>query len=224
MEAVQIRYPLFELPGSLQITGASFSGKSTILFSILKNRKALFTKYPETVIYCYVHHPGKALDGVENLVMHYGLPDIETLEGWVDSYSEKPWILALDDMSSDFYSSEISRMLMTRLVHHASVYLIVVGHRIFSGDRHARLASLNFHGFIFTRNVRDVESYGHFARQVLGAGYSKKFVNCYLDATQLKPGRIGYLYVSLHPLYSSRNFMLWTNVLPEESPLILYRL
>lgn len=224
MESVELRMPLFELPGSCCISGASFSGKSTILYKIIQNKKVLFTQNPEVVIYCYHHHPGNELDGVDNLILHMGLPEAEILDTWVQTYGNKPWLLCFDDMQNEFNSSDISRTLMTRLVHHSNLYVICVSHKLFTNDRHSRINSLNFHSFLLTRNCRDLSTFSHFSQQILGPGHSSKFLSIYLDATALKPSHVGYLYVYLHPLYASRNSnMLWTNILPGEEPMILYK-
>ncbi len=226
METDEIIYPLFQCPGSLLLNGPSFSGKSSLVCRILLHRDRLFSKKFQNIIYCYAETPGVVGDTIDNIHLHHGLPTQEVLDSWLDTYGEAPWVLILDDMSIDFYNSDISAQLLSRLVHHHSCFLMVVSHSLFGGGRNARLASLNYHYFILTRNCRDTQQISRFGLQLFGKGYAKQFLQIYQDATDIRPSqRAGYLFVHAHPLYSQKSQMLYTNIFDEDGePLVLYRM
>ncbi len=126
----------------------------------------------------------------------------------------------------DFYNSDISAQLVSRLVHHHNCFLVVISHTLFSGGRNARLASLNYHYFILTQSCRDTQQISRFGIQLFGKGYSTQFLQLYQDATDIRPSqRAGYLLMNIHPLYCRKSQMLFTNIFDDDGePLILYRL
>ena len=84
--------------------------------------------------------------------------------------------------------------------------------------------SLNFHYFLLTRSVRDYEVYQRFGRQVMSGKRGNQFVKAFIDATEVQPsGAPGYLLVQTHPLYSRRDAVLFSHIMPDEAPLVLYR-
>ena len=224
-ETIELYSPILPYPGSMTIVGATFSGKTTLLTKIIKYKKELFSKVPKTVVYCYGEHPGDLLREFDDVVYHKGLPSQETLDDWIALYENDGWILCFDDLSTEFYSNKSSENLISRVVHHSRLYLIIIGHNLFSNGKHARFASLNYHSFLLTRSCRDLNQFAILGRQLFGVGKGQKFVQCYIDATELRPNqRPGYLFVNTHPIYSSREGMLFTNIFPDEYPQILYKL
>ncbi len=225
METVDLPYPMFQCPGSLLINGPSMSGKTGILCRLLIHRDLLFTKRFQNIIYCYTESPGVVSNIDAKIHLHNGLPDQDTLNEWIDSFDNEPWVLAMDDMSSDFYNSDISAQLLSRLVHHHNCFLIIISHSLFGGGKHARLASLNFHYFILTRSCRDTLQIGRFGIQILGKGHSNQFLQIYQDATDLRTSqRPGYLVIDIHPRFGHKTRMLFTNIFNEDGePLVLYR-
>lgn len=225
MEPVYLRRP-FEVPASLQICGCSFSGKSTILYKLIKESETLFTRPPRTIIYCYAHPPPEgALDNVPNLIKHHGFPEKETIEQWITDYSSSEWMLASDDLSHNFFDSDISRILMTRVVHHSNLFFCLTTHRLFSTEKNARLSSLNFHYYILTPSKRDISSYGRLSTQLNGAGTSRAFQDMFLDSTEIKDGhKPGYLYINIHPIFGIEKYKYMTNIFSDEYPLTVYRI
>ena len=223
METDDIVYPLLQCPGSLLLNGPSFSGKTSTLCRILLHRDTLFSHTFKNIVYCYEESPSMISKAVDGIQLHHGLPDQETLDSWIDAYDEHPWLLALDDMSIDFYNSDISASLLSRLVHHHFCFLIVISHSLFGGGKNARLASLNFHYFILTRNCRDTQQVARFGVQLFGKGSSRQFLQIYQDATDiLSTQRPGYLFINSHPQFSHRSRMLFTNIFDEDGePLTL---
>lgn len=224
MDSIELYTPLLYFPGSLAIIGASHSGKTSLLVRIIKYKDQVFTKPPKTVVYCHAENTTGVFGENSGIVFHKGLPSQEVLESWIESYSPEGWLLCLDDLSNEFYSDDLSHQLLSRLCHHNSCYLITIGHNLFASGKYARFASLQYHGFLLCRNCRDLNQYQTFGRQILGTGRGRKFLEAFMDATELGPdSRAGYLFVNLHPLYSNREMICFKNILPDDPPLIGYK-
>ncbi len=225
METVELNHPLLVCPGAAALIGPSGSGKTSTLAQILLNISSVFVEpAPENIVYCHSHEPEALLYNVKNIHFHEGPPLQSDIDEWISKYSHKCWALILDDMQSEFVNSDIAEKLLSRLTHHHNCFLFMIGHTLFAKGKHARLVSLNFHYYILTRSCRDMAQITTFGYQILGAGQGKKFLAAYLDATDLKPnGHAGYLFVNVHPRLSNRQQMLFTNILPSEAPLVMYK-
>lgn len=224
METIDLYMPLLCFPGSLAIIGASHSGKSSLLARIIKFKNEMFTRIPKTVVYCHAENTVDIFDDLTDIVFHKGLPTQEMLEAWIESYSPDGWVLCLDDLSSEFYDDALSYQMLSRLCHHNSCYLIVVGHNLFPKGKHARFANLNYHGYLITRSCRDLNQFQVFGRQIWGPQMGKKFLEVVMNATELGPdSRAGYLFVNLHPIHSKRNMMCYTSIFPDDPVLIGYK-
>ena len=225
MEIVDIHFPLLKFPGSMLIQGSTHSGKTTLVHSIFQHKDVLFTVVPQQIIYCYTEIPGTLFDDIDNILTHQGLPDLSTLNGWLETYEDVPWLLCLDDMQLAFYNSEICEQLMTRSLHHKGCYLLVTGHNLFAQGKHGRLANLQYHSMLLCRSVRDLNQLSILGVQLLAKGKSASFIQIFLDATQMDDSeRPKYLYVGLHPLYTSRDSMFFARILPGDGDMVLYTL
>ena len=231
MEHTELKYPLFTCPGSLGLVGQSFSGKSSCLARIFKYKEALFGPVvPKNIVYCYSFEPPEKLfEGVDNIIYHEGLPDLELINTWVEKYSTDGncFILAFDDLSAELFSSPISEQLLTRITHHGNIFTILVMHSLHPKGKFARISTLNLHGIILLPTCRELQSIVTFGTGVFGKGKGNFFLHVFLDATQpqyFNGGRGGYLYISLHPRLTKRDEMLFTSIFPDETPLILYKI
>ena len=228
MNCIELNYPLIHHPGCLSITGPSFSGKTTILKKLIKYRDEVFTAKFQHIIYCYAESSSGMEDDFPEVEIFKGFPDLEQLQIWMDMYSSQPWLICLDDLSKEFNSNPLGGELATKLSHHNNVTLCVINHSLFSGGSKtpfSRLINLNMHNYIFTRTLRDLNVFNVFGRQCLGTGYGKAFVSAFLDATEGRgdEDNPSYLFVSLHPIFSRRDCMLFSNILPGEGVMIAYR-
>ncbi len=225
MESIDIQYPLMHCPGAAAVIGPSNSGKSTKVAQILLNLSSTFAApIPQNIVYCHSHEPEAVFYTIENIHFHEGMPLQSDIDNWISKYSDKGFIIVLEDMQAEFLDSDIAEKLLSRLVHHHNCFLFMIGHTLFSKGRHARIVSLNFHYYILLRTCRDLNQLVVFGSQLFGSGQGKKFLSAYLDATDISPsGRAGYLFVNVHPRLSHRNQMLYSNILPSEAPLVLYK-
>ena len=131
--------------------------------NILRYKEELFDKPPQHICYCFLEKPKKLLDGIPNVHTHEGLPTQDDIEAWVDEYGGDLCIV-FDDLGSDLFSSDEGRDLLTKWVHHKSLFVIVVSHQLFGKEKHSRLASLQFHYYVFTRSCRDQLTYVRYVR------------------------------------------------------------
>ena len=116
-ETVELKFPLMTFPGSLNVVGGSYSGKSTIVSNILRYRHELFDTPPNHVVYCYLEDPGDLFSGIDNFHPFKGVPAESDVESWVDDYSPQLCVV-FDDLGSDLLSTELGRDLLTKWVHH----------------------------------------------------------------------------------------------------------
>ncbi len=225
MDTTEIVYPLLNVPGACAVTGVTFSGKTTLISQILLNKDLTFNEpTPKHIVYCHMNAPDAILHTIVDIHFHQGVPLESDIEHWIAEYSSQPWVLVFEDMQTDFLNSDIADKLLTRLTHHHNCFVFLVGHTLFSRGKNARLVSLNVHYFILTRSCRDVQQLMTFGTQLLGAGQGRKFLEACLDATELRTNQTpSYLFVNVHPLYCKRGQMLFTNILPSEAPLVLYK-
>ena len=228
VECVDLSYPLINHPTTLQLIGPSFSGKTTILKRLLKYRQDIFSEDFNHIIYCYGESTSNFEKDIPEAQLHKGLPTQEELEGWIALYSHSPWIICIDDLGQEFHNSQIGSDICTKLSHHFNVSVILISHSLYQAGTKAgssRLISLNMHNFIFTRSLRDLGVYANFGRQCLGNGCGSAFVQSFLDATEPRDDieKPGYLLATLHPLYSTRGLLLFTNIFRDEKPLVGYK-
>ena len=188
----------------------------------------MFSQEPHHIIYCYSESTSNITEDCPEIELHKGLPTSEQLSSWIALHSQSPWMLILDDLNRNLHESPISEDLSCKLSHHHNATVCVIGHSVYgSGGKsgRGRLISLNTHYFFFTSSLRDRGVFATFGRQILGSGRGGIFEKAFLDATtkQKDDGKPGYLFVTLHPLYASRDCMLFGRIMPDEAPTIAYK-
>lgn len=77
----------FISPAICIVAGSSSSGKSTLVFEILKHSHAMFTEQPVRIIYVYGAWQNKFTEmqsttSISNIDFFNGLPTKENLESW----------------------------------------------------------------------------------------------------------------------------------------------
>ena len=199
------------------------AGKTSLVKRLVQYRDEIFTERMQHIIYCYGETPGDIGEINTDIELFKGLPSEDELSAWISNYKHQPWLLILDDLSQDFYNSPIGSEICTKLSHHYSASIILISHSLYGAK--SRLINLNMHNFFLLPSSRGLDSLGCFSRQCLGKGLSNSFVDSFLDATDKKGSgeKPPYLLVTLHPLYSNRQCLLFSNVLPDEHPMVTYK-
>ena len=150
-------------PGSTFIAGATASGKTHILNSILQEKDILFKspseKKIENIILCYAawqdFYTQWQNQGIISKSIQ-GFPSIDNLqEIFTQNKSRGGTILILDDLVPLMTKHDIDslHLLLSVTSHHSNVSIIFIGHNLF--HRNMRECSLQYHRYIITNNFRD---------------------------------------------------------------------
>ena len=202
----------FISPAICIVAGSTSSGKSTLVFEILKNNQVMFTKQPVHIIYAYGVWQTKFAEmqnTILNIEFFNGLPTKENLESW--SMDGKHRILVLDDLMSIAEKDNHTLDLFTKHSHHMNFSVFFIVQNLFSGGKYFRCISLQTHYFILFKNRRDEHQIHTFARQLFPSN-THYFMDAYKKATQEK---YSYILIDISP-HSNPEYSLRSHILPGE--------
>lgn len=203
----------FHDPTTIAINGCTSSGKSYLLFKILKNKDQMFENPPTKVLYCYGIWT-KLYDEMELMPFisfHEGVPTMEDVKAFADGTHV---ILVLDDLMNSVSKSVAVQDMFTLGSHHLNVTIIYLTQNMFQNGSSSRTIALNTHVMILMKNPRGKSQISTLASQT-GLGW---LVESYNDATK-KP--YGYVVLNLSPHVNDDNRVV-THIFPSEY-LISYR-
>lgn len=204
MDGVDSVDVLFKAPFTCIVSGASGTGKSTLVFKIMENYKKLITPPPGNVMLAYGQYHSE-IPKLEAMGVHVypGLPSDEILGSF-----DGGLLLVIDDflgkISEDYLSS-----LFTRKSHHMNISVFYLTQTLF--DKKSKVARENASYIILTRSPSN-----YLAITTLGGRYfpgaSAFFKDAYRQATAEK---YGYLLVDNHP-QGNPLLRLRTHILADE--------
>lgn len=200
---------VFKSPTNIICAGATGSGKTFLLFEILKYRQELFTKDIDEIIYCYGIYQPIFNRYTEMITFHKGLIPQEDLK--VDG---KHRLLIIDDLMHEIDRS-VSE-LFTKGSHHMNLTVLFITQNIFHKNVHMRDISLNAHYLLLFKHKRDVSQIIRLASQIC-PGQSKEFMKIYKEAVE---EAYGYLAIDLHP--ASKSVALHRHILPHQVQSVVY--
>lgn len=211
----------FQTASNVGIYGSSGSGKTHLLYEILKASNELFTEKPKHVLFYYsVWQPKyNQIQSISHLSVYFveGLPssEQEIIDFSVNIAKKQHFITVFDDLMSAVSESSFLEKFFTVITHHYKISCIYLAQNIFFQGKNSRTISLQLHYFILMRSLRDV-----FQIQVLGKqvfpGKVKKFMDIYFDSTEKS---YSYLLLDVNP-HTANNLRLRTNILPNEQTII----
>lgn len=194
-------------PSGLIIVGPSASGKTVAFYNILKNIDKVYSEKIRKVY--VVYQQWQALyDKIKTLPLDSEfVSDIST----VDSLNLKNSLLFLDDHITVFetpkYASWLNR-IFTQVIHHQRVSVIVTLQHLYV--KQLRLTSLNAHGLLYFRNVRDASIISKLNSQCYPT--KEQFLQTAYNLAVRK--QWGCLYIDFQPrtpdILRVRNGMFWT--------------
>lgn len=82
----------FESPSTFIICGGTGSGKTSLLYQILRHGRGIFTSPPKKIFYCYGVYQGlydEMKTNISNIEFFEGLPSKENSEIWGTESSHK---------------------------------------------------------------------------------------------------------------------------------------
>ena len=195
-------------PCNIMITGASQSGKTTLLSQMLTHRTEMFTRPFDRIVWCY----GQWQPAYDKIAAQ--IPEITWVEGLprdlYESFSpSKSNLLIADDlMGTD--DALISR-IFTRGSHHLDLTIVYLLQNLFAQGKECRNISLNAHYIILFKNPRENSQVGHLARQMYPRN-SRFMQSAYNDATKQAHS---YLLVDCRQ-ETPDHFRLRTSILPTD--------
>lgn len=167
-------------PFTCIVAGPTSSGKSHIVFRLLKHRAQMINTTLKEVIYCLP--PGQKIETPEfirrdrGIKFHSGIPDFAKIT------DGEPRLVVLDDLMSNVNTEVMD--LFTRGSHHKNIsVLFLVQNIFFGGSKLFRTISLNAHYIILTKNPRDKNQISMLAVQ-LSPENSTALKNAFHDATK----------------------------------------
>lgn len=183
-----------ESPCTIIVSGASFSGKSTLIKKMLTRANGVFKVPPSKTIYCYSIWQDKLFeeikDTVENISFHKGLVDEEVFNSNDNVHS----ICVIDDLMVDVADSKFIQKLFCVGSHHLNWTVILIIQNLYQKGKVMRTISLNCRVFIILRNSRDQGQVKTLARQMF-----PDTVNYFLDAYRKSTAvTYGYLVIDSH--------------------------
>lgn len=182
-------------PATIIVSGVTGSGKTTLVYKLMKERETLFENPVKKILYCYYvdqplfHEMGENLDSIEFLNQ---LPDESRIMEFTKDGEHN--LIILDDMIGQVVKSSKTEDLITKLSHHRNCSVLLVSQNLFQAGNCSRTISLNIQYYFLLANFRDVRPIGVLAGQT---GLRKKLTDSYTEAVYNKP--FGYLLLSLHP-------------------------
>lgn len=206
----------FHSPATAMIVGPTMSGKTSLIYEILKHADGMFQTPPERIVIAYTEYQPlfeEMEKNIDRLVLHQGLPSKEQIEDWSEGVQHI--VLVLDDMMMQVAKSEESLNLFCVTAHHRRISVFMLAQNLYMPGKFARTISLNCHYVILFRNVRDSRQVLTFGSQVFPLKL-KYFKEAYDKATS-KP--FGYLVVDMSPS-TDDNYRLRTRILPNEDTIV----
>ncbi|MES9883139.1 MAG: ATPase/DNA packaging protein [Sedimenticola sp.] len=206
----------FFSPTTVIIAGASGSGKSVLLFQILRSAAAMFETPPDKIYYCYAVYQDlfdTIKNDLKNVEFVEGVPDKQDLIQW--SSNKKHNLIVLDDLMRSVAKNDAMADLFCVYSHHMKFSVFLTVQNLYSGGKQFRTISLNAHAFILFKNGRDELQIRHLARQLL-PGRTDYFMDAYLKATS---PLFGYILIDISPR-ADPMYKLRSHILPSDTTVV----
>ena len=197
-------------PATVLVSGATGSGKTTLVKRLLDNSDQMFTpamERPIKVVWVYGASQEFQPSTNENV-------SIEYTEQLPDAYDEID-ILVLDDLQNTLSGSKKLGDIYTKYSHHKQMTVIYIVQNIFNNGAQMRNISLNSHYIVLSKNRRDLQQVKTLGIQLYGEAsfFSDAYKKAVLDRD------FGYLLIDLTPT-TEEKYRLRTQIFPGEKTLI----
>ena len=188
-----------QLPNNALFTGASQSGKTTLVLRLLQNSSCVFTPPPKRVLFYYDLYQdvyGEVKEALQkqgiDMLLFKGISSVN-LDN-IDSVHGET-ILLIDDFSeSTSSSSEIARLCTNGRHKNISVWLI--WHQLFSKHAASRTIAQNVRYYFFLPSLRLESQLGILGSQL---GMKKELVSVFKACIQSPHEGFAYLLLDLGP-------------------------
>ena len=209
-------------PFNCIVSGASKTGKTTLVYNILTLKNQILTTPPDFVILIYKYAQDIYTQMKENklvnelLSIDYNDVSYEKVIEIVNPYKEKGGSLIIfDDSMTDL--NDKFEQVFTNLSHHQNCSIMFLTQNLFYNDKTYRTMSLNAHYFFLMRNERDKQQISTLAKQCC-PGNNRFVLEAFKDATKHP---YSYLLIDFAP-DSCSVLKLRSKIFPSEFPYTLY--
>ena len=211
----------FEHPSTWMIAGPSMSGKSSIVFKLLRNRQYMFkTKVPiRRVLYFYNQWQTPFDELLKNGVVDEFIsqqPSNDLITTKLEMYKDNGGSIIIIDDKMQQLTKDISN-LFTVLSHHLNITVFLLVQNLFHKDPEMRNISLNSNYILLTKNPRDKAQIANYAKQ-FAPGRTKFVVQSFIEATK-KP--YGYLLFD-HTQNGLDELRVRSNIFSDEFPMRIW--
>ena len=178
-------------PAGIIYAGCPFSGKTTHILKLLKNRERLFTKKFDYIYWFYGQY-NKTIKMFEenpqmNIIPVAGLP--ENIDDYI--FSDRQGCHVYDDLMDEASSNKTLLSLASRKCHHNSVTWILVMQNLFHHGRERVSLLRCAHYLVLFKNPLDKTMAYHLASKIMPRN-QKCFLDIYNRATS-RPN--GYIFI-----------------------------
>jgi len=203
-------------PSNIFIAGASGSGKTEIVYNLIKFKKNVFESPPDKIFYYYSEwQPKFDLMMKENLVEEFikQTPDIDSLKKKLIENKKKNFtsFIIFDDLLHDGFIDVIANAF-TVLGSKFKTTFCFISQVLYHPNTNFRIMSENAHYIFLTKTIRNKRKVSILASQ-LNPYNGKGIIDAYNFATEDKP--YGYLLIDCHNKCSDE-FRYKTDIFPIE--------
>ena len=206
---------VFNHPSFIMLCGASFSGKSSWILKLLKERDRLIQPNVQRVIFVYGQDLGEYFHRIQSLV-----PNVEFIHGLksaeetLDLNPQLNNLLIFEDLFLEALQSSWFCNLVSRIAHHTNTTVLFTTQNMYQQTPMSKTISNQAKYIVLFKNVRDVNQVKYLGQQVLGSGGGKILDYIVLDVT--KDNKFGYVILDMHPLGDDKVRIL-TSIFSDES-------
>ena len=205
---------------SMCVVGPTGSGKTRMVFRMLKNLRGVFDHPPpDKILYCYGVWQNlfeEMESTIDNIVFHEGVPNHDEINEFAHNSQHR--MIILDDLMSQVLQNSDMELLFTQGTHHKKLSCVFLSQNLYQQGRYSRSITLNTWYLVLFRNAREASQIHTLARQIFPRN-SKKLLNAYIDHVDATQQSFGYSVIDFSPNVED-DFRLRTHIFPDEDCII----
>lgn len=208
----ELKHCQFKHPSNVMIVGMTGSGKTQLMFRILKNYQKLFHKLDKlkiNILWCYGQWNNFiGLKINDNISIEYfeGIPKNEKID------KAPPDLIIIDDLLNETAKFKEFENIFIKKSHHLNISVFFLVQNLFYNSKSMRTISLNCHYIILLKNPRDKTQVMSLSRQIY-PNNSKFLIEAYNNATEFA---YGYIKIDLSP-DTPEELRIQSRITPEEN-------
>jgi len=198
----------FNHPCSISIVGSSSSGKTTLLFKLVKHVEELFKDAPKKLVLVYSQYQS-VYDTLYNNTYFRDIEIISNLDFSTKNLENS--IVIIDDCMTELMKSKHLQEVFTKLSHHKSITIVTLTQNLYPSGRFSKDIRLNLHYYILMKSF-SMQSQVKCLGNQLFPNHPRFLIDAYKKAT-FSP--FSYLVVVLHPQWDD-DYRVLSKIFPSE--------